>query len=148
MVRNKEIVGHVSGHSLAEVDAVLIRTPFTPPESYIFGKPTFRPSDLEHVSAPFIHSLKNPLDQDLGVVTAITPTQFHWLILVEGTPRVSRRFIYMAICARLERSIRSALVSRGAASMVAEGHIRFANNEAETARGGIVLKGGKFRVSL
>jgi predicted nucleic acid-binding protein len=31
MVRNKEIVGHVSGHSLAEVCAVLTRTPFTPP---------------------------------------------------------------------------------------------------------------------
>jgi len=31
MVRNKEIVGHVSGHSLAEAYAVLTRTPFTPP---------------------------------------------------------------------------------------------------------------------
>ena len=31
MVRNKEIVGHVSGHSLAEAYAVLTRAPFTPP---------------------------------------------------------------------------------------------------------------------
>jgi hypothetical protein len=31
MVRNKEIVGHVSGHSLAEAYAVLTLTPFTPP---------------------------------------------------------------------------------------------------------------------
>ena len=31
MVRNKEIVGHVSGHTLAEAYAVLTRTPFTPP---------------------------------------------------------------------------------------------------------------------
>jgi predicted nucleic acid-binding protein len=31
MVRNKEIVGYVSCHSLAETYAVLTRTPFTPP---------------------------------------------------------------------------------------------------------------------
>ncbi len=31
MVRRKEIIGHVSGHGLAEAYAVLTRTPFTPP---------------------------------------------------------------------------------------------------------------------
>jgi predicted nucleic acid-binding protein len=31
MVLNKEIIGHVSGHTLAEAYAVLTRAPFTPP---------------------------------------------------------------------------------------------------------------------
>jgi len=31
LVRKKTMIGHISGHGLSEVSAVLTRTPFTPP---------------------------------------------------------------------------------------------------------------------